>query len=194
MVLYGSQTSPFVRRLRLLLPKDTYRFQTVDIFSPEEREKFVKLSPLLKIPVLDIESKILWDSRVIFRELCLKGFHRSLNAMEENILTAISDLSDSLVQTLLAKRSNVIFPKDSPLEISHRERIENTLPYLQNQLEGGYFKEWNFLSMCLYSLIDWIEFRQLANLSPYPLLVHWKAQNQHQPRISETDPRLPLNQ
>jgi len=78
MVLYGSQTSPFVRRLRLLLPEDSYEFRSVDIFNSAERQKLKELSPLLKIPILEFDKQILWDSRVIFNFLCQKGYHTPL--------------------------------------------------------------------------------------------------------------------
>lgn len=190
MILYGSQTSPFVRRLRLLLPANAYSFQKVDIFNPTEREKLLKISPLLKIPILEIDGEVIWDSRVIFNELCKRGFHPALSLHQENLLTAMSDLSDSLVQVLLASRSKVEFPQGSPLDVSHRERIKNTLNYLNQRVFAGDFDQWNFLTMCLYTLIDWIEFRQLVPLESYPQLKDIKGKNQHQPLVQETDPRL----
>jgi glutathione S-transferase len=189
MILYGSQTSPFVRRLRLLLPEESYEFRKVDIFNPAERKELLKLSPLLKIPILVIDKQPIWDSRIIFNELVRRNFHRSLSLTEENLLTAMNDLSDSLIQTLLAKRSNISFPQDSPLAVSHFERIQNTLGYLHEQMELGHFKEWNFLSMALYTIVDWIDFRQLTKLDEFPLLIQFRDQNNHQTRVSLSDPR-----
>lgn len=189
MVLYGSQTSPFVRRIRLLLPEDSYHFKKVDIFNPAERKELFNLSPILKIPILVIEHQPIWDSRIIFNELCRRGYHRSLTIEEENLLTAISDLSDSLIQTLLAQRSNVIFAKGTPIETSHSERITNTLTYLNEQLYTRSFNEWSFLSMSLFTLIDWIDFRALANLTRYGMLKQFHEANLHQPRVALTDPR-----
>jgi len=190
MILYGSQTSPFVRRIRLLLPSETYEFKRVDIFNREERDQLRKLSPLLKIPMLSIDDQIIWDSRVIFNELCKRKYHPPLNINEENLLTAMSDLSDSLIQKLLATRSKVSFPSGTPLEISHSERIQNTLTFLEYQCSIGNFSEWNFISMCLYCLIDWINFRNLIDLSPFPILIEFKQKNINQDRIELTDPRI----
>ncbi len=190
MILYGSQTSPFVRRLRLLLPESAYEFRKTDIFNPNERQQLLKISPLLKIPILQIEEQTIWDSRVIFTELCRRGFHRSLSLSDENLLTAMSDLSDSLVQKLLANRSKVEFPQNTPIEVSHRERIENTLTYLVKRLESGDFAQWDFLSMCLYAIVDWTDFRSLANLTTYSQLLQFRDQHRGQPRVALTDPRL----
>lgn len=190
MILYGSQTSPFVRRIRLLLPQEAYEFKRVDIFSHEEREKLLQLSPLLKIPMLNLDGEMIWDSRVIFNELCKRKHHPSLNVKEENLLTAISDLSDSLVQKLLASRSQLTFPAGTPLAISHSERTQNTLSFLDLQCSKGSFEKWNFVSMCLYCLVDWILFRNLADLSPYSHLLSFKEKNQKQDRVEVTDPRI----
>lgn len=189
MILYGSQTSPFARRIRLLLNENEYEFRKVDIFNTEERKKLLTLSPLLKIPILDIEGKIIWDSRVIFNVLCKMGHHSSLSIEEENILTAINDVSDSLVQKLLASRSQLSFPHGTPLAVSHSDRITNTLNYLEQKIEENYFNQWNFLSMSLFTLIDWILFRNLTDLSTYPKLLNFRESQQNQPRIQLTDPR-----
>jgi glutathione S-transferase len=188
--LYGSQTSPFVRRLRLLLDPKEYVFVPIDIFAQDARAKFLKISPLLKLPVLEIGGQAIWDSRVIFNQLCARGYHRPLTLGEENFLTAISDVSDSLVQTLLAKRSGVTFPVGTPLEISHRERIENTFGYLDQAAGEGAFAQWNFLGMSLYALLDWVEFRNLAPLDSYRHLKSCLEKNRDRPRIPESDPRL----
>lgn len=192
MILYGSQTSPFVRRLRLLLPEDHYEFRNVDIFNPVERQKLKELSPLLKIPILEFDKQILWDSRVIFNFLCQKGYHGPLTLNEENHLTAISDVSDSFVQKLLGLRSQLTLPVGTPIEISHRERIENTLNYLESQTQSGAFQTWNFVSISLYCLVDWIQFRDLANLTSFASLRAFTELHKTQPRISQTDPRLKL--
>lgn len=189
MILYGSQTSPFVRRIRLLLNENDYEFVKVNIFDLNERQQLLKLSPLLKIPILKVNDEIIWDSRIIFNFFCQKGIHPFLKSEEENILTAINDVSDSLVQTLLAKRSELQFPKNTPIEISHRERIQNTFTYLESRVKTSPFETWNFISMCLFSLVDWVEFRSLANLNSYPLLLEFKEKNTNQLRINLTDPR-----
>ncbi len=192
MVLYGSQTSPFVRRIRLLLPPTSHEFRRVDIFNPQEREELLKLSPLLKIPILYLDEEIIWDSRVIFNELCKRKHHEPLTLKQENLLTAISDLSDSLVQKLLSFRSQLTLPDNTPIAISHQERIQNTLRFLNEETLRGSFQDWNFISMSLFSLIDWIQFRDLVDLNPYSHLLTFKEKNKNQPQVKLTDPRLKL--
>ena len=190
MILYGSQTSPFVRRLRLVLKPDQYEFRQVDIFSSAPRAELKKISPLLKLPILQVGETAVWDSRVIFNELVRWGYHPSLTLNEENLLTAMSDGSDSLIQILLAERSKITFPPGSHLHTSHFERVSNTLEFLDHQVQDGQFSKWNFLAMSLYAMIDWIEFRKLVPIETYSSLIEFRNSNKNQPLIAISDPRI----
>ncbi len=190
MILYGSQTSPFVRRLRLLLPQEQYDFRQIDIFATSSREKLKQLSPLLKLPILQIGETAVWDSRVIFNELVRQGYHAPLSLGEENLLTAISDCSDSLIQILMAQRSKIIFSPGSPLYTSHFERVANTMEFLDSQVRDGQFSKWNFLAMSLYAMVDWIDFRSLVSLAEYSALLEFRNRNKNEARIGITDPRM----
>ncbi len=189
--LYGSVTSPFVRRLRLLLGPQTYEFIPVNIFDSAERAEFVKKSPLLKIPVLEMGSQIIWDSRVIYRELTRKGICPELTLEEENLMTAVSDLSDTLVQKFLSKRSNLEWPAGSPIEVSHNERIQNTLKFLNAEIlkPNPILSKWNFVTMSLYACMDWIVFRDIVPLDSYPGLEKFLATNENQKNVTMSDPR-----
>jgi glutathione S-transferase len=50
--------------------------------------------------------------------------------------------------------------------------------------------EWNYLAMCLFTLIDWAQFRSLADLSTYSSLQEFFARHQGATRVKITDPRL----
>jgi len=187
--LYGSQTSPFVRRLRLLLEPTLYDFVTLDIFSAAGRETLRRLSPVMKIPVLQDGDRLIYDSRVIQRYLADKGFVPRLNWQEENTLSVIDGVSDSLVNTLLLKRSGIVLDVETILGRSHSERMTESFLLLEASMQDASFKEWGFLSMCLYSLLDWARFRDLVSLEPYPALEAFLASRADAPRVSLTDPR-----
>ena len=68
MKLIGSTTSPYVRRIRLLLSDEPYEFINLDIYG-EGRDELRRTNPTLKIPVLIDGDQELYDSRVIARYL-----------------------------------------------------------------------------------------------------------------------------
>lgn len=190
MKLYGSKTSPFVRRLRLVLENTPYEFVEVNIFDPNQRNALLSKSPTLKVPFLEDGGQVIWDSRVIFNYLQkTKGCQAPLTWDQENLMTCIDDLCDTLVQLLLTKRSEVMVPAGSPLAISHGDRIKNIMPYLEKNTELGAFDSWNFLSMCLYSTLDWVLFRDLTDFSQFPRLVDFHKANSARAIVKATDPR-----
>ena len=77
--LYGSTTSPFVRRLRLWLANVEHEFINMQIFSGPDRELLASMNPTLKIPMIEDDGKVIYDSRVIFRYLSDKFSEKALS-------------------------------------------------------------------------------------------------------------------
>jgi glutathione S-transferase len=177
--LYGSLTSPFVRRIRIYLANTEYEFKSININDPAVRSDFVRLSPLLKIPVLEDGDQIVFDSRKIFEYLQCRGASRAdpLSWDEENLLTVVDEMAQSLVVVLLFQRSNLKLDPSGQFGRNHLERVENTLNFLENKVADGFFQGTqsrpfltNFLLISLYCYLDWALFRHLADLSRRPQL------------------------
>jgi glutathione S-transferase len=194
MKLYGSTTSPYVRRIRLYLASQTiekqqYEFVNIDIFSATGREQLSKDNPTLKVPYLvDQQSKVL-DSRIIHRYLAEKFHNEPLTWQQENILTLIDGANDSLVTLLLLQRSGFDTTKDTLFLNLQNERITTVLTALHHLVAQDNFDSWHYVSICLYCLLDWLEFRQLSSLDGYPLFAEFMANAKSQRMVAETDPR-----
>lgn len=174
----------------MLMNDRPHEFITLNIFDQATREKFKEVSPLLKIPVLQDGQQVVYDSRQIFRYLTEKGFHRKLTWDEENALTVMDEFAASLLTLLLMRRSNMTLTKEGPFGVSHLERIDNTLDFLETQCSRGYFDDWNFLSMSLFAFLDWIYFRELTPLGSYKELAKFHNREKSRPIVTSTDPRL----
>ena len=189
MQLFGSVASPFVRRLRLLLVDQPYEFISLNIFESAGRETLVRLNPTRKVPMLQDGELVIFDSGVIFRYLCQKLQLPALSWSDENRLTMINAVNDSLVEILLCQRSGFDTNSDKLFFNLQHERIGGTLQVLEQQAAEGQFAKWDYLAISLYCLVDWIAFRQLVDLSPYPALQRFYANAQNQPGVAQTDPR-----
>lgn len=189
MKLYGSTTSPYVRRLRLLMENIDYEFIHLNIFETKDREELKKISPLLKIPVLVNEPDIIFDSRQIFRYLCESSVHPRIDLEQENLLTIIDGLNDTLITLFAFKRAGLEFPETNSYYQANLERIQLSLKYLEQEASAGRFQYWDYPTMCLYSLIDWIDFRQLADLSKCPNLLSVQQCFADYDIVKSTDPR-----
>lgn len=191
MKLFGSVSSPFVRRLRLLLVSQPYEFISLNIFETAGRETLVQLNPTRKVPMLQDGELVIFDSGVIFRYLCQKLQLPALSWTDENRLTMINAVNDSLVELLLCQRSGFDTNSDKLFFNLQHERVVGTLQVLEQQAAAGQFADWDYLAISLYSLLDWAEFRQLADLKPYPALQQFMQRTKDRAGVAQTDPRLP---
>ena len=190
MKLYGSQTSPYVRRIRLLLATTSHEFINLNIFAGEGRQTLAAINPALRIPKLDDAGQVIFDSGVIYRYLAPKLGIAPLSWYQENQLTVINAVSDSLVMLLQCSRSGFDTNDDKLFFNLQKERIATCLYVLEQQAANGEFKQWNYITMALYSLIDWTLFRQLIELDDYPALLACVGANASQGAVALSDPRL----
>lgn len=189
MQLYGSTTSPFVRRLRLWLENDAYEFIEIDIFSKSGRAILKANNPALKIPMLKDFEQTLYDSRVIFRYLNQKLSRETLSWDDENTLTLIDAANDSFIELLLLSRSGIDIKGDLMFAKLQRERIKEIMVQLNEKVRQGEFEQWNYAAICLYCLIDWVYFRELCSLSGYEELQRFKQLHDGRSEVQNTDPR-----
>lgn len=186
MQLYGSSPSPYVRRIRLVLAAQPYEFMTLNIFETTDRATLIRLNPTRKVPMLVDGDAVIYDSSVIYRYLAAKYGWVALTWQQENVLTLINAVNDSLVELLLCQRSGFDTNEDRLFFNLQHERIAAVL----TQLEQMSWDEWNYVTMSLYALVDWAAFRGLVDLTPYPRLRETLVKHADQPAVQQTDPRL----
>ncbi len=190
MKLIGSTTSPFVRRTRVLLADAAYEFVNLDIYGAG-RDELRRNNPALKIPMLIDGDQEIYDSRVIARYLADKLGHAPLTWDQENQLTLIDAASDSSVILLLSKRSGLDVEQDAMFYNLQRERIMTTLRTLAAMVDAGEFSNWQYPAICLYTLVDWVDFRSLVDFNGVESLLSFRDHHQSRPEIAATDPRQP---
>ncbi len=188
--LYGSTTSPYVRRLRIWLSQVEHEFVNLQIFEEKDREHLARRNPTLKIPMLEFEQEVVFDSRVIYRFLTEKFDYPKPSWEQENQLTLIDAANDSLVQMFLLARSEVDTKTDQMYFKIQRERVDATLQHLNSLVLDGEFDNWNYPAICLYCLIDWIEFRTLHDMVGMDALLKFHQDNVERIEVTATDPRI----
>lgn len=191
IVLYGSKTSPYVRRLRMYLHEQPYQFKEINYLDPAQNEQLKKINPIMKIPVLVHGNQVVFESRVIQRYLAPLLEDRAFSFDEENILSMMDGALDSLINLFLIKRSGVDINNPSYFYFERqRERVGLICDELTKYLAQGQFFEWNYLTQSLYSFLDWASFREFLDLNKYPDLKRWVATQTERPDVKATDPRL----
>ena len=190
MKLYGSQTSPYARRIRLLLATTAHEFINLNIFAPDDRETLAAINPTLRIPMLVDDNQTIFDSAVIQRYIAGKLALSTLSWYQENQLTVINAVNDSLVMLLQCSRSGFDTSDDILFFNLQKERVATSLYVLEQQAANGEFANWNYVTMALYSLVDWVLFRELVELDDYPALLQCVVNNAQQAGVKQSDPRL----
>ncbi|WP_303289688.1 glutathione S-transferase family protein [Marinobacter sp. SS5-14b] len=188
MKLIGSTTSPYVRRIRLLLDDEPYEFINLNIYG-EGRDELRRNNPTLKIPVLIDDGQEIYDSRTIARYLLENQNREPLTWDQENQLTLIDGANDSAVIMLLSERSGIDTGQDAMFYNLQRERIMTTLRTLSAMVDEGQFEPWNYPAICLYCLVDWLDFRDLVDFTGVESLVAFRDRHRQAPQAAETDPR-----
>lgn len=179
MILYGSQASPYVRRIRMLLENSSYHFEQVDVYTDDKRAEFAKISPIKKLPVLVDNGKTIFDSHVICQYLLQQpgrhGISSELSPVipieQHNIISAIDAAIDSLIILLQTKRSGLEIDPERLICRLQLERVPDCLHWLNQQADNGAFDEWHFPTIALISALGWITFRDLYDTGAYTALI-----------------------
>ncbi|MBO9491085.1 glutathione S-transferase [Endozoicomonas sp. G2_1] len=189
MKLFGSTTSPYVRRLRILLRDHDYEFVNLDIFADDDRKTLLANNPTMRVPALQDGEQSVYDSRIIYRYLSEKLNLSQISWQQENLFTLIDAANDSLVSILLSKRSGLPVEQDILFFNLQRQRVDSVLTTLNDEVAHSQFNQWDYLAICLFCLLDWVEFRELADWRQHPHLVEFYQWAQQQAGVVETDPR-----
>lgn len=187
-VLYGSLASPFVRRIRLLLENIDYELREVDVLKPDTRAQFAAITPIRKMPVLDDHGQRIFDSHTIQLHISRTLGLPDLTIDQCNQISVIDAVCDSLVVLLMGKRSDLPVQEDRLMFTLQRERITDSLAWLEETARTGAFDDWHYPTICLICLYDWARFRQLLDFNTYPALQAAINRFAERPSVIATQP------
>ncbi len=167
--LLGSAPSPYVRKIRMLMESIPYELQELNIYETQDGLTLNKVNPTNQIPVLMDGDQRIWDSRVIYNYLNRKHkLYPELSIDEENLITAIDGAMTSAINLLLMKRSGMNTDENFMFINRQKERIESVLDFLKPYLGHQGLNEWNFVTISLYTLLDWGVYRNILDLKDRP--------------------------
>lgn len=168
--LIGSSTSPYVRKLRLYFAKHNikYEFKSINYLEANDSEYLKSINPINKIPVLVVDQKPIFDSRVIFNFINEKHSLKQLSIEEDNILSAIDAAMDTSINLFTLRRGGLDLVNCKNTYIDRQlERVPLILNYLRpwvKTLKAETEADWNFLSMSLYSYLYWGQVRDILDI------------------------------
>ncbi len=184
--LLGSQTSPFVRRIRMVMENIPFDFKELNIFETADALTLNKYNPVNQVPVLIHEERRILDSRHIFNYLNKIHKFQELSWEEENQLTIIEGALNSGVNLLLMKRSGMKIDEPYMFVNRQKERLDSVLDFLKSHIDGPALNDWNFITMTLYSFLDWGVYRGILNLDLRPECINFLDHYKNKAIVQQT--------
>jgi len=188
LILYGSATSPYVRKIRMLLLAANIPFEmkAINTMDPKDSAALTLINPIHKIPTLVDGETVVWDSRVIQRYLAQKYNLAALTWPQENLLSAIDGALDTAINLFYVQRSGIDLALPNSFFDHQQNRLENILDYLQKHLEDPDLQQWNFVSSSLCAFWEWAIFRNRADIKRWPEHEAWLSMWATQPQLIAT--------
>lgn len=166
MKLYGTTTSPFVRRVRVVANEVGEPVDRVDTVPEAGQAALREVSPIRRVPVAVIEGKTIYDSRVIIDLLTTTRGWRDLSPprdrwRDQNILNAIDTALDGVIQLFYLRRDGIAID-GTPYAQRQLERTETIFAWLGTQLATGgktFEAGLGIAEISLVCALDWMDFR-----------------------------------
>jgi len=168
MKLYGTTTSPFVRRVRVVAAEVGEEIERIDTAPDTGQAALRAVSPIRKVPVAVVdEGRTLFDSHVIIDWLVTTHGWRGLIPArdrwhEQNVINAIDSALDAVIQLFYLRRDGVAID-GSPYEKRQLDRADAIFAWLGQQLvhDGrGFGDGFGLAELALISALDWMDFRK----------------------------------
>ena len=190
LTLLGSYTSPFVRKIRLLLYNDkTLIFKPVNYLEEEGNAYLRSVNPLNQLPMLLDGDQPIYDSRIMFNYLTKKNNWKELTIDEENILSAIDTALSSAVNLFSLRKGGVnTEDKSNYFLVRQQERLPAILNHLSKWAsQQNPENDWNYLTMSLFSMLYWMDFRDIYKVENHPEMMDFLERFKNCPGVTETD-------
>jgi len=168
MKLYGTTTSPFVRRVRIVAAELGLGVELVNTAGEHGQALLRDISPIRKVPLAILDGHTLFDSHVIIDYLTMTRGYGHLEPArdrwrEQNLVNAIDSALDSIIQLFYLRRDGV--QVDGTVFATRQlERTDAVMTYLVEQLapdRRSFGHGFGLAELALICTLDWMEFRSV---------------------------------
>jgi glutathione S-transferase len=179
--LLGTSTSPYTRKVRVLLKAIGQPYEMVDIRTDAGAATLKEVAPLGKIPVLldDDSGAVVPDSSVIGSWLWAKessalraaGWDLDPQAFEDQALrTVVEGALDAAINHYYLRRDGF---SETGYIAKQRQRVDRVLTWLDQRME--FRRPIGAAALSLGCALDWITFRNVVDLERWPALTAFRG-------------------
>ncbi|HEX7840583.1 MAG TPA: glutathione S-transferase family protein [Kofleriaceae bacterium] len=190
MVLFGTTTSPFTRRVRILATEVGEPIEWVDTAAEAGQAALRELSPIRKVPVAIIDGRTLFDSRVIGDWLVTTRGYGGLTPprdpwRERNLVNAVDEAIGSVIQVFYLRRDGIAIDGNAFAQ-RQEGRTDAIFAWLGKELAAGDF---GLPQLSVICALDWMEFRGTYPTERAAALAPIRAAWRDRPSIAATRPQ-----
>ena len=177
--LYGSITSPYVRRVRVVADELRLPFELIDSVPDSGQAELRARNPIWKVPAAEIDGQLVFDSHVI-TELLLERYGRGKLAPlpvddieARNAISVIDGALDALINAFYLGKEGVT-PEQAPYLKKQRDRASNALSWLEANVYEPFVtsrRQLGLPEIALGSALGWMRFRNTYDIETHQRLM-----------------------
>jgi glutathione S-transferase len=190
MKLFGTTTSPFVRRVSVIAAEVGEPIEWVDTATEAGQAAVREVSPIRKVPVAIVDGRTLFDSQVIGGWLTATRGHGGLAPprdpwRERNLVNAADEAILSVLQVFQLRRDGVAID-GSPFAQRQVDRVDSIFAWLGEELSARDFGLAELSAICA---LDWMDFRASYPTERAAALAPVRAAWRDRPSVAASRPR-----
>jgi glutathione S-transferase len=194
--LYGTITSPYVRRVRIVAAELGLECELLESASEGGQARLREHSPIWKVPVAEMDGQLLFDSHAITELLLSRAAGAALAPLTlddfaaRNVISVADGALDALINAFyLAKEG--ITPDKAPYLKKQHARAESALRWLESQTQGPWLtarKQLGMPEIAVATSLAWMRFRDVYPIARHPRLVDVLEALEQRPSFANTQP------
>lgn len=197
--LYGSYTSPYVRRVRIVAEELSLRCEQVDTMTAEGQAELRAKNPIWKVPAAEVDGQLILDSHTI-TELLLERYDRAgqkiaplpVDDLEgRNAISVIDGALDALINSFYLAKEGVSADK-TPYMKKQNERAAASLAWLEQHVHEPFVtskKRFGLPEIALGTALGWMRFRDVYPIERHPQLMRCFEELEKRASFHATEPR-----
>lgn len=176
--LYGTLTSPYVRRVRIVAHELGLACELVDTAAEQGQQALRAATPIWKVPAAEIEGELVFDSHVITELLLARHGQGKLAPLPaddvegRNMISVIDGALDALINRFYLVRDGV--SAEVPYLIKQQDRAASALAWVEARVSDGWLTSARTLGLpeiALGTALAWMRFRATYPIERHPGLV-----------------------
>ena len=196
MQLFGTVTSPYVRRVRAVAHALSQPVELVDVFTESGQAQLRAAHPLWKVPAARVDGQLVFDSRVLVDLLVRRHGGGVLAPIDPddlettNVLTVIDGVLDSLINVFYLNRDGVA-ATDGSYAAKQRDRAAAAMAWLDAQVDDVWItkhRRFGVPEIALCTAVGWMAFRDTYPVQRHEGLMRCFAAHDGQECLVQTRP------